>query len=237
MTDDQATMSVIEHLEELRRRIIITGLAVAGAAVAGFFLAEPALALLREPLPEEYRTLFVTHVTDAFAVRLRIAIFLGIALAMPIILFQIWRFVTPGLTTFERRVAWPLLVVAIALFALGATLGYFIIPFALNFLLGFLDEGTEPILTLPEYVGFVTTMMLVFGLVLEYPIVLLGLVRAGILRRAFLARQRRAAILIMAVIAVIVTPADPFSTIILLIPMYGLYEVTLFLARVIERRR
>ena len=237
MTDDQATMSVIEHLEELRRRLIVIALAIGAAAVAGFFLAEPVLALLRAPLPEEYRTLFVTHVTDAFAVRLRIAIFIGIALAMPVILFQIWRFVTPGLTSRERRVAWPLLIVALMLFAGGATIGYFVIPFALNFLLGFLDEGTEPILTLPEYVGFVTTMMLLFGLVLEYPIILLGLVRAGILRRSWLAAQRRFAILAMAVIAVIVTPADPFSTVILLIPMYALYEVTLFLARVIERRR
>jgi sec-independent protein translocase protein TatC len=236
VSEDPATMSVVEHLEELRRRIIIIVVAIAVAGIAGFIMAEPVLAFLRAPLPEEYRTLFVTRVSDAFAVRLKIAIFLGISFAMPVILFQLWRFVTPGLTSRERRVALPLLGVAVILFALGATLGYFIIPFALRFLLGFLEPGIEPILTLPEYIGFVTTLMLLFGLVLEYPIVVLGLVRAGILRRAFLARQRRAAVVLMAVIAIIVTPADPFSTIILLIPMYALYEVTLLLARRIERR-
>jgi sec-independent protein translocase protein TatC len=236
VSEDQATMSVVEHLEELRRRIIVIVAAIAAAGVIGFIMAEPVLAILRAPLPEEYRTLFVTRVTDAFTVRLKVAVFLGISFAMPVILFQIWRFVTPGLTPRERRLALPLLVAALALFAAGATLGYFVIPFALRFLLGFLEPGVEPILTLPEYVGFVTTMMLLFGLVLEYPIVLLALVRSGILRRSFLARQRRAAIVLMTVVAIIVTPADPLSTVILLIPMYALYEVTLLLARRIERR-
>ena len=98
MTDDAATMSLIEHLEELRRRLIISVAAVVVGAVVGFFLSEPVLALLRQPLPADHQTLIVTSLTDAFAVRLKISGFLGIALAMPVILYQVWRFVTPGLT-------------------------------------------------------------------------------------------------------------------------------------------
>ena len=98
MTDDAATMSLIEHLEELRRRLIISVAAVAVGAVVGFLLSEPVLALLRQPLPDAHQTLIVTSLTDAFAVRLKISGFLGIALAMPVILYQLWRFVTPGLT-------------------------------------------------------------------------------------------------------------------------------------------
>ena len=237
MSRDEATMSLLEHLEELRRRLIVVIAAVAIAAVVGFVFSQPVLEALRAPLPPAYRTLFVTTVTGAFGVRVKIAVFLGIALAMPVILYEVWRFVTPGLTRRERRLVWPLLVAALLLFAIGMAVGYLIIPFALQFLLSFVIPGEiQPLLTIDEYVGFVTFVMLAFGLVMEFPILLIALSRVGILSYERLARQRRFIILGIVVFAVVVTPGgDPFSPTILGSVMYVLFELSLLVIRLMRR--
>lgn len=233
---DEASMSLLEHLEELRRRLIIIIAAITLAAVVGFFLSGPVLVLLRGPLPSQYEVLYFTTVGGAFGVRLKIALFVGIALAMPVILFEIWRFVTPGLTRRERRIVWPVLIGALALFVLGMAVGYVIVPFALAFLLSFADSDVRPLLTINEYIGFITTLMLAFGLVLEFPIVLLALARVGILSYRRVAAQRRFIILGIVIFAVVVTPGgDPFSPTILGAVMYILFEVALFFMRMIRR--
>jgi sec-independent protein translocase protein TatC len=237
MSRDDATMSLLEHLEELRRRLIVVIAAIAIAAIAGFVLSQPLLEELRAPLPPAYRILFFTTVTGAFGVRVKIAVFLGIALAMPVILYELWRFVTPGLTRRERRLVWPLLVAAFLLFAIGMAVGYLIIPFALQFLLSFVIPGEiQPLLTIDEYVGFVTFVMLAFGLVMEFPILLIALSRVGILSYERLARQRRFIILGIVIFAVVVTPGgDPFSPTILGSVMYVLFELSLLVIRLMRR--
>jgi sec-independent protein translocase protein TatC len=234
---DDATMSLLEHLEELRRRLIVIVAAIVLGAVIGFFLSQPILDLLRAPLPKGYETLYFTTVGGAFGVRVKIAFFVGIALAMPVILFELYRFVTPGLTKGERRLVWPLLFGALILFAIGMAVGYLIIPFALAFLLSFSEPGrVEPLLTINEYIGFVTTLMLAFGLVMEFPIVLILLSRVGILSYERIAKQRRFVILGIVVFAVIVTPGgDPFSPSILSAVMYVLFEISLFIIRLLRR--
>lgn len=229
-------MSLIEHLEELRRRLMIIVVAVLVAAIAGFVISRPVLDLLRVPLPDQYDTLIILGPADAFAAQLKIAGFLGIAFAMPIILFEVWRFVTPGLTRRERRFIWPVMLAALVLFALGVTIGYIVIPYALNFLLGFAGNGIEPNLTVEGYIGFVTTMMLAFGLVLEFPIVLIGLARVGILSHRRLASQRRWAILAIVLFAIVLTPGgDPISPLILSSVMLVLFEGSLLVIRLIRR--
>ena len=236
MTDDGATMSLLEHLEELRRRLIVIIVAVVVAAVVGFVFAGRVLDLLRVPLPSAYDTIYFTGPADAFGVQVKIAGFIGIALAMPVILFQVWRFVTPGLTPRERRFVWPVLVAAILLFALGIVVGYAIIPYALNFLLGFARPGLKPLLTIDGYVGFVTTMLLAFGIVLEFPIVLVGLARVGVLTYRRLAERRRFIIVGITLFAIIVTPGgDPISPTILGSVMYLLFEGSLLVIRLIRR--
>jgi sec-independent protein translocase protein TatC len=236
VTDTEATMSLLEHLEELRRRLIIIIAAIVVAAIAGFLLSKPAIDILRAPLPSEYEKLYFLSVGGAFAAQLKVGVFLGIAIAMPVILFEIWRFITPGLTTRERRIVWPLLLAALLLFALGMLVGYVIIPFALTFLLSFAEPGLQPLLTINEYLGFVTTMMLAFGLVMEFPIVLLALARVGILSYTRAARQRRFVILGIVIFAVVVTPGgDPFSPSILSAVMYALFEASLFVMRFVRR--
>jgi sec-independent protein translocase protein TatC len=236
MTDDGATMSLIEHLEELRRRLIIIVIAILGCAVVGFILSRPVLTLLRDRLPEGQRTLIFLGPADAFAAQLKIAGFLGIGIAMPVILFQLWRFVTPGLTQRERRFIWPVIVAALLLFALGVVIGFVIIPFALNFLLSFAEGLAEPSLTIDGYIGFATTMLLAFGLVLEFPIVLIGLARVGILTHQRLAARRRWIIVGIVAFAIVVTPGgDPISPTILSSVMFLLFEGSLLVIRLIRR--
>lgn len=229
-------MSLIEHLEELRHRLIIVVISIVVAAVIGFIFSGPVFDLLRAPLPSDFETIYFTGPADAFGVQVKIAGFLGIALAMPMILFHVWRFVTPGLTKRERRFIWPVMVAAILLFALGIVVGYAIIPYALRFLLGFARPGLQPLLTIDGYIGFVTTMLLAFGIVLEFPIVLVGLARVGILSYRRLAAQRRLAVVAITVFAIVITPGgDPISPIILGSVMYLLFEGSLLVIRMIRR--
>ena len=229
-------MTLVEHLEELRRRLIVIVLCVLGAAVLGFFLSRTVLALLRDRLPADHRELIFLAPADALTAQLKIAGFLGIALAMPVILYQLWRFVGPGLTAGERRYVWPVIGAALLLFVSGVLIGYLVIPYTLNFLLDFSQGVATPSLTIDGYVGFVTTMMLAFGLVLEFPIVLIGLARVGILNYRRIASRRRWALLGIVLFAIVLTPGgDPISPLILSGVMFLLFEGSLLIIRLFKR--
>ena len=233
---DEASMTLVEHLDELRSRIIVVALAVGVAAVAGFFIAEPVLALLQAALPADTE-LIQLRVLEGLGVRIRLALLIGLSLAMPVILYELWAFVTPGLTKPERRLVWPLLLMALVFFAAGIVLGYLIIPNALSFLLGLALPGVPPMLDIGEYVGFVTTLMIAFGLAFQFPVIMLLLNRAGILTYGFLAGRRRYIIVLIVVIAIMITPGgDPISSGTLSLVMYGLFEGTLQLMRVGRKR-
>jgi sec-independent protein translocase protein TatC len=235
-TPDEATMSLVEHLDELRSRIIVVAISIVIAGILGFFLSEPILELLQRPLPDGDYQLIQLTIGEALSVRLKIALYVGIALSVPVILYQLWRFVTPGLTRHERRFVWPLLVGAIALFAFGIGLGYIVIPYAVQFLLSLTLPGVDPLLRLSDYVNFVLTVMLAFGLAFQFPIVLLLLARVGILSYGFLSRRRRWAVLLIVLFAVIVTPGgDPLSSAVLSLVMYALFESTLQIMRSTRR--
>jgi sec-independent protein translocase protein TatC len=236
MTVDEATMSLLEHLEELRSRIIVIAIAVGLAAVAGFFLADPIIALLRVPLDDSGAELIQTGVGEAFGVTVQLALVTGIAFAMPVILYEVWAFVTPGLTRPERRLVWPLLAVAVVLFAAGVALGYLLLPLAIGFLLDFQIEGVAPLLGLGDYIGFVTMFLLAFGLALQFPVIIYVLARVGILSYAFLSSRRRWVILLIGLFAILITPGDiVIGSFTLALVMYGLFEVTLQLIRLMGR--
>ncbi|HEX7195260.1 MAG TPA: twin-arginine translocase subunit TatC [Candidatus Limnocylindria bacterium] len=229
---DDATMSLLEHLEELRGRIIVIAVTIVLAGIVGFFLSEPIITILRSALPEGKQTLIQISVGESLAVRLRVALYVGLAASMPVILYQLWRFVTPGLTTRERRLIWPMLIGAVLLFALGLGLGYFVLPFALDFLLSLTLPGVEDQLRLSEYISFVSTVMLAFGLAFQFPVLLLLLARARILNYRFLSTRRRWAVLAIVLFAIVATPGgDPLSSIVLSLVMYALFEGTLQLIR------
>jgi sec-independent protein translocase protein TatC len=231
--EDAATMSIVEHLDELRSRIIVVAISIVIAGILGFYLSGAILQLLREPLPEgEYRLIQLT-IGEALAVQLKIAFYFGIALSVPVILYELWRFVTPGLTRRERRLIWPLLIGAIVLFAIGIILGYLIIPYALAFLLSLTPPGIDStMLRLSDYVGFVLAIMLAFGLAFQFPVLLLVGARIGILNYRFLSARRRWAVLAIVLFAIIATPGgDPTSSAVLSLVMYALFEGTLQIIR------
>lgn len=225
-------MSLLEHLEELRSRIIVIAITIVLAGIVGFFLSEPIINILRGALPEGKQTLIQISVGESLAVRLRVALYVGLAVSVPVVLYQVWRFVTPGLTTSERRLIWPMLIGAVLLFILGLGLGYFVLPFALNFLLSLTLPGVEDQLRLSEYISFVSTVMLAFGLAFQFPVLLLLLARVGILNYRFLSSRRRWAVLAIVLFAIVATPGgDPLSSIVLSLVMYALFEGTLQLMR------
>jgi sec-independent protein translocase protein TatC len=229
-------MSLLEHLEELRSRIIVVVVTIVLAGIIGFFLAGPILVLLQEPLPAgEYRLVQLT-IGEALAVQLKIALYFGIAVSVPVMLYELWRFVTPGLTRPERRLVWPILIAGVLLFALGIGLGYAIIPYAFAFLLSLTPAGVDAsMLRLSDYVGFVLAIMLAFGLAFQFPVLLVLGARIGILNYRFLSARRRWAVLGIVLFAIIATPGgDPASSAVLSLVMYALFEATLQVIRAVR---
>ncbi len=224
-------MTLVDHLAELRDRLIRVVLAVGLAAIVGFLLSDQIVAILRAPIPGD-KPLYYTGLGDAFVIKLKIAIVVGIILAMPVILYQVWAFVAPGLTDAERRTVRPWIPLALLFFALGTAIAYFILPFAASFLIGFSTPDLQPLITAESYFDFVTTLFLAFGLVLEFPILLYGLSRVGIVTSERLVRSRRMAILAIAIFAAAITPGtDIVSPIVLGLTMYVLFEGTIFFIR------
>ena len=228
---DDTVMSLVDHLGELRTRLFRSILAIAVGAVLGFAVSDQAISLLRAPIPSE-SPLYFTGLGDAFVIKLKIAIVIGIVLAMPVLLYQVWAFVSPGLTPGERRAARPWIPVALFFFALGVAIAYIVLPFAASFLLSFTSADLQPLITAGSYFDFVTTMFLAFGLVMEFPILLVGLSRVGILSSQRLRSSRRFVILGIAIFAAVATPGgDLVSPFVLGGTMYLLFELTVLFIR------
>jgi sec-independent protein translocase protein TatC len=229
--EDVQVMSLVDHLVELRNRLIRVILAVLAGGIVGFIISPQVISFVHSALPTD-EPLIMLGVGDAFAIRLRIALVTGIVLAMPIILYQVWAFVSPGLTPAEKRTVRPWVPMALAFFALGCTIAYVVLPFATAFLLGFATPDLRPQLTAAHYFDFVTTMFLAFGLLMEFPILLFGLSRVGIVTSARLSSSRRYAILAIAIFAAAATPGgDIISPAVLGLTMYLLFEGTVVAIR------
>ncbi|CAN5876342.1 twin-arginine translocase subunit TatC [soil metagenome] len=236
-------MSLLEHLSELRGRLFKIVAAYAIAAV-GAWLAYPAiLQVLIAPLAKlpvanqilEGGQLIYTAPTEAFIVRLKVTAFAALILALPVILWQLWRFITPGLSSNEKRYALPFVFVSMLLFALGVALAFASLPTALAVLASF--AGTELVL-LPratDYLSFVMLLIAAFGFSFEFPIVLLGLTLAGVLSSQQLRKARRVAWVIILIVAAVITPTqDPITLMIMAVPLGLLYEATVLAARLMK---
>lgn len=224
-------MTLVEHLVELRNRVFKMVLAVAAGSIVGFVFGDQIIDILRAPIPGD-RPLFFTGLGDAFMIHVKIALVVGVILGMPVILYQAWAFIAPGLTQHERRVSLPWIPAALFFFVLGVGIAYAILPYAASFLIGFSSDALQPLITAEAYFDFVTTLFLAFGLMLQFPIVLYALSRVGIVTSARLAGARRQAILGMTIFAALITPGgDLVSPLALLATMYALYEGTIFVVR------
>jgi sec-independent protein translocase protein TatC len=226
---DSSVMSLVDHLSELRRRLAISVAAVVAGGVIGFWFAQPIILLMLQPLPN-HRVVFLT-LSGGFLLYFRIAIIVGILLGLPVILYELWAFVAPGLTERERRTALPWLPLAVIFFLVGTIVAYVTLPFAVAFLAGFQIPGSVDFFPSAEaYFGFVTTIFLVFGAVMEFPILLILLTKLGILNRDRLRSSRRYVLLGIVIFSVVITPGgDPISPTVMSAVMYVLYEFTIFM--------
>jgi sec-independent protein translocase protein TatC len=242
----EAAMSVVEHLGELRTRLMISALAFVGISVAVFVIYEPILEIFRRPLCSVPREnlgpqgcdLIYTTLIGGFQFRLKLTAMVGIALSSPVWLYQVWAFVVPALTLKEKRYAGPFIGISIILFLAGATLAYFVLPTGLRLLIRIGGENLVLFPSAEEYLNFIGLMLLGFGLMFELPLVLFFLGLIGVVSVEQLKRGRRVAIVAIASLAAIVTPSqDPYTLLILAVPLYLMYEVTILALGSMKKRR
>ncbi len=233
-------MTVVEHLAELRRRIVICAIAVTLAAIVCFFLSKEIISFFvhyyKSATHDQKKKLIFTGPLDAFLTRLKIATYGGIVLALPVWLHQLWRFVTPGLNPKEKRYAIPFVLSSIVLFGLGGYVALLTLPAALGFLLNIGGSQLQPLLTADRYLSLVALMIVAFGISFEFPVVLVFLLLARVLTTARLRSWRRAAIVIIVTFAAVITPSqDPYSLFAMAIPMYIFYELSILIGRLLKR--
>jgi len=240
VTNETAEMPFLDHLEELRRRIIWALLALAICAILGFFVVTEldVIGILERPFQQVMpdRNLLFTSPTTPVVVTFKLAFVVGFIMALPVIAFQAWSFFSPALYEHEKRLVVPAIAVGFLLFLAGIAMAYFfVLPLGLNFLLGFQAESLEPIITIDEYLKFATRLIIAFGVIFEMPVILVLLGLLGIVTPAGLRKYRRHAIVILAIAAALLTPADVGTMLMLFTPMILLYELSIWLVQVVVR--
>ncbi len=238
MTGDMGEMPFLDHLEELRKRVIWSLVALVALSVVGFFLVTECgvLEILERPfnqvLPGE--GLRYTSPTTPVVITFKLAFVVGFILALPVIAYQAWAFFSPALYEREKKYIIPAITVGFVLFLAGIAMAYFLVlPLGLRFLIGFQAETLTPIITVDEYLRFATRLILAFGIIFEMPVVLVLLSFLGIVTPAGLRKYQRQALIGLAVAAALLTPADLGTMFMLLTPMVLLYELSIWLVRLV----
>jgi sec-independent protein translocase protein TatC len=232
------SLSLAEHLDELRGRLIKAALAVVVGTIVAFVFRGWLFDLVVDPFARiaADRSLVFFRPTEAFTIFMRLSLFGGIVLASPVLAYQAWRFVSPAFTRRERRLVVPVVVALTALFVVGVGFGYWILERGLGFLLDFAGDRLEPVIGGNEYLTFAVRFMLVCGLAFEFPVFLFLAAALGLVERRRLAAARRGTLVAILVISALVTPGDPFTMLALAVPLYALYEATLLVIRITLQR-
>jgi sec-independent protein translocase protein TatC len=236
-------LSLVQHLGELRDRLMVTAIALVATTAIAFYFGTQLIRILIIPIDCTFIPIYTCHVppttlislspTENFATYFRVALFAGMALAMPVILYEIYAYVDPALLPKERRFIRFMGLPVIGLFIAGMLFCYFVLlPNAIKFLINFGDEVIKNQLRAADYISFVTIFILGMGLIFEVPVAIFALVKIHVITRPWLAKQRRYAVLVAFVIAAVITPTpDPFNQTLVAVPMYLLFELGLFVAR------
>ena len=229
-------MSLMDHLEELRWRIFKSLIAITVGAVVAFFFRTYIVAFLEQPLPLNHHKLYMTGITESFSVYLMISIAAGFVVALPVLLYQTWAFVSPGLYEKEKKYAVPFIFIGIILFLAGITLGYFVLKYPVEFLVTFGGDQFQEILTAGSYFGFISFFILAFGVIFEMPLVLTFLAYIDVITSKMLQAKRAVVHVGMWIAATIVIPgADPYSPVILGASMSILYELTIVFIKILKK--
>lgn len=240
---DSREMPFLDHLEELRWRVLWSLLAVVVAALIGFFLvtrfnALNLLILPIEPFLQGEKLKYLSP-TDPFFITLKLAVLSGLLLSSPVVIYHVWAFLSPALLPSEKRAIIPSLYLGVVLFLAGVAMAYYVaLPVTLRFTMGFQTESLEQSIVVGHYMSVVIRLLLAFGLVFELPVVILVLAVMGLVTPEFLAAKRRYAIAAIVVVSSVITPGDVITlTILMMIPLMLLYELSIVLARVVVRGR
>lgn len=240
--EESGGLTFMDHLVELRRRLIICAAAVAAGFFAAYAVKEHIFEIMAWPLvqalPDAGHALIFTNLVEPFMVYLKLSFVGGLVLALPVIMHQLWMFIGPGLYSHEKRMVFPLVVLSCAFFAVGASFGYFVVfPFGFKALIEFAGPSMSAFPSVKEYYGLVSKMLLVFGLIFELPLFISVFARMGLVTPAFLRKNRRYSILIIFVVAAIFTPPDVFSQSLMALPLLVLYEVSILGAVLFGRKK
>lgn len=228
----------LNHLEEFRKRLIISLSTLALTTFACLFFSKHILDFLTLPLRKHPEvSLYFQTPYEAFMVNVKAALAAGILLALPVWMTQLWHFIAPGLYEKERRAITPLIFCSLALFLSGCAFAYYlVVPAGLDFLLAFGSQTLKPMLTVGPYVSFFLGMILACGALFDFPIVMIGLVKMGVVTTDAMAKARKMAIVIIFIVAAVVTPSpDPFSQVLLAVPLWIFFEVSLVICRRFEK--
>ena len=233
--NDEAKQPFMSHLEELRKRLIHSFIAVGIGFSAAYAFKEELYNILMLPLVKalpEGQTLIFTGITEMFFTYLKTALVAGILVASPVIFYEAWKFIAPGLYQNEKRYVIPFVISSTILFIGGALFGYFIVfPYGFQFFLGFETETIRAMPSVKEYFSLATRLLLAFGLVFELPVVMFFLSKMGVVTVPFLKKSRKYAILLSFVASAILTPPDPTTQCMMAVPLVVLYELGIFVAR------
>ncbi len=230
-------MTFVEHLEELRKRVIKCIIGVAVGFTVSYVYSKELFFILMRPLlsilPKSQKQLVFTNPIQPFMVYLKVALIVGVFISSPLILFQLWRFISPGLYKSERKYSLVFLLLSIIFFIGGTSFGYFVLlPFSFSFLLQF-AEGLIPMITINDALSLISWLLFGMGVCFELPVFLLLMAKIGIISLATLAKNRKYALLISFIVAAVVTPTpDMFNQCLLAIPLYILYEISIILIKI-----
>ena len=229
------------HLEELRKRLITAFIAIGVGFVVSFGFKERLFGILVQPLinvMKEGENLIYTGLPEAFFTYLKVSLLTGLIVASPILLYQFWMFVAPGLYRKERSLMVPIVILSSFFFIGGALFGYFVVfPWGFKFFMGFATETIRPLPSMKEYFGFSAKLLLAFGLVFELPLVLTFMAKLGIVSVDFLKKNRKYALLIFFAGAAILTPPDVITQILMALPLMVLYEISIIGAKIFGKKK
>ncbi len=229
----ETVMNLTGHLDELRKRIIIAVIAVVVGTIVAFSYVD----FIRETIirPAEGNLVFI-GVAEAFMTNIKIAIITGVLLAFPIILYQVWSFVLPGLDSKERKLVFLFVAASLLLFTIGVSFAFFIIiPISIGFFLGFETEAISAMISFGNYISYISGVIFAFGLVFQMPVAVFLLSKLGLISAAFLKKYRTHALVVIFILAAIITPPDVISQILMAIPMLLLYEISILVAKITRK--
>ncbi len=237
---DERELSLIDHLTELRIRLIRSVYIIAVGSILGWIFSEQLFAIIRQPIAPFLPStgLIYTGITDKFVAYLKVAVFGGVIVTCPLWLYQVWAFIAPGLYRKEKRYMVSFLSFGTGLFISGACFVYFLVyPMAFKYLLNFGGVEDKPMITIDNYISFFLMTTLVFGICFELPLIIVILGMLGVVDHKFLREKRRYAVVMLAVLSGLITPPDLMSMMFLLVPLVALYEVSIHLVRIFETKR